>query len=396
MSFWERLPRPILGLAPMDGVTDAPFRRMVARQGKPDVTFTEFTHVNDMCRAPEYLLDSLLYGEEERPIVAQIYGKDPELFYIAAQLVGELGFDGLDINMGCPSRNVANSGSGAGLIRTPELARRIVEAARRGLDDWAAGAPLPAERLRPGRVELIRRMNEARTGRPSVTRRALPLSIKTRIGYDSDVAERWIKWLLESAPAAVTIHGRTLEQMYRGRSDWAAIARAADRARGTGTLVLGNGDIQSLAEAAARIEETGVDGVLVGRGVLGEPWFFQEAARARAEWRDGARASGGGDWNRSATPDARFAALLDHARLFEQLCGRARFPHVRKHLAWYCKGFPHAAAMRARMVRASCADEVETIVREFEPAVVPPSPVCFGTHPATQPDRVQQMTGLAS
>ncbi len=364
MSFWDTLPRPIVGLAPMDGVTDAPFRQIVARYGKPDVTFTEFTHVNDICRAPDFLLDSLIYSELERPIVAQIYGNNPELFYVAAQVIGELGFDGLDLNMGCPSRNVANSGSGAGLIRTPELARAIVDATRRGLDDWAHGAVFPADRLRTGRRALIERMNEARCGRRTVPRRALPLSIKTRLGYDSDVIDRWMTWLVESAPAAITVHGRTLEQMYRGRADWSAIARAVMCVRGTKTLILGNGDIHSLGEASRRIAETGVDGVLVGRGTLGEPWFFERVEQVRRGCGQDSTLDDG-----SVHPPValatRFSVMLDHARVFESSTTRSRFPHVRKHLAWYCKGFPHAASMRARLVRASCADDVEAIVREY-------------------------------
>src|SRR5437879_6522319 len=103
MSFWQSLTRPIIGMAPMDGVTDTTFRHTVAMYGKPDVSFTEFTHVHDVCRGPEFLLDSLIYHEAERPIVAQLYGKEPDLFYQAAHAVCELGFDGLDINMGCPS-----------------------------------------------------------------------------------------------------------------------------------------------------------------------------------------------------------------------------------------------------------------------------------------------------
>jgi len=131
--FWARLPHPIIGLAPMDGVTDAPFRFMVAAQGRPDVIFTEFTSVMDICRGPAHMLSSLIYSEAERPVVAQLYGKDPAVFYQAAHIVCELGFDGLDINMGCPSRNVASSGSGAGLIRTPDLAHEIMRAARQGI-----------------------------------------------------------------------------------------------------------------------------------------------------------------------------------------------------------------------------------------------------------------------
>lgn len=368
MSFWDRLPRPIVGLAPMDGVTDATFRRVVARAGKPDVTFTEFTHVNDICRAPDFLLDSLIYSEEERPVVAQIYGKDPELFFVAAQLIGALGFDGLDINMGCPSRSVAHSGSGAGLIRTPDVARAIVTAAQRGLDAWADGAPVPFDRVRNGRADLIARMNEVRSGATTVARRRLPLSIKTRLGYDADVIDWWVAWLLDSRPAAITIHGRTLEQMYRGRADWRAIARAVEGARGTGTLLLGNGDVQSLGEAAARIGETGVDGVLVGRGALGEPWFFRSlpsTADARAAWSSGPRELPETP-TLTVTRATRFAAMLDHAQVFESLNGRARFQHIRKHLAWYCKDFPHAASMRARLVRASSVEDVRGIVETFE------------------------------
>ncbi|MCK6499856.1 MAG: tRNA-dihydrouridine synthase family protein, partial [Nitrospira sp.] len=135
MSVWDALPHPIFGLAPMDGVTDAAFRRMVAAQGRPDVTFTEFTNVSDICRGPERLMSTLIYSEAERPIVAQLYGKDPALFYRAAQVVCELGFDGLDVNMGCPSKNVAASGSGAALIKTPDLAHAILRATKQGLDD---------------------------------------------------------------------------------------------------------------------------------------------------------------------------------------------------------------------------------------------------------------------
>src|SRR4029078_1053975 len=147
----------------MDGVTDSAFRLMTARQGKPDVIFTEFTHVHDVCRGPECILDSLHYHEAERPIVAQLYGKDPDLFYQAAHVVCELGFDGLDINMGCPSRNVASSGSGAGLIRTPDLAHAIMRAARQGIADWTAGQTLSAAGVKAARAGVICRMNDTRT-----------------------------------------------------------------------------------------------------------------------------------------------------------------------------------------------------------------------------------------
>lgn len=362
MNFWKALPRPVLGLSPMDGVTDATFRRMVARLGKPDVTFTEFTHVHDVCRGPEFLLDSLIYHEDERPIVAQLYGKDPELFYQAAHAVCELGFDGLDINMGCPSRNVASSGSGAGLIRTPDLAHAIMRAARQGIADWAAGQTPEGAGIKPARAESIRRLNERRgCGTPPV-RRAIPVSVKTRLGYDEIIVERWIEHLLIESPSVISLHGRTLQQMYRGEADWSAIARAARVVRGTGTMLFGNGDVQSLQEIVRRVRETGVDGVLVGRAALGAPWFFRggEAVRRAVRTEEPA---GTEPWQPSLA--ARFDILLEHAREFESHCGRDQFRRMRKHLGWYCKGFPHAAALRAALFRVSSVAEVEAVLADY-------------------------------
>lgn len=349
----------------MDGVTDAGFRSVVAQQGKPDVIFTEFTHVHDVCRGPEHLLDTLIYSEIERPIVAQLYGNDPDLFYRAAYAVCELGFDGLDINMGCPSKSVASSGSGAGLIRTPELARAILREATRGIDDWASGRTLEQAGFQPEKVAVFRRLNERRGGEMrGERRRPIPLSVKTRIGYDAVMVEPWLEQLVAERPAAISLHGRTLKQMYRGSADWSAIARAARMVRGTGVLLFGNGDIQSLHEAAARVRETGVDGVLVGRAVLGAPWFFKEKEQVRKVVQRTNEA--GIRWNERDVPlSRRFAVLLDHARQFEAFCGPYRFYRMRKHLAWYCKGFPRAAALRARMVRVSSIGELESILDDY-------------------------------
>jgi tRNA-dihydrouridine synthase len=315
MSFWQSLTGPIIGMAPMDGVTDATFRHTVALQGKPDVSFTEFTHVHDVCRGPEFLLDSLVYHEVERPIVAQLYGKDPDLFYQAAHAVCELGFDGLDVNMGCPSRSVALSGSGAGLIRTPDLAHAIMQATRQGIADWAAGQTLERAGLKLGRVEAIQRMNQQRQAARPLVRSIIPLSVKTRLGYDVAIVDRWIEHLLMEQPAVISLHGRTLQQMYRGEADWSAIARAREIARGSGTLLFGNGDVHSLQDVVRRVRETGVDGVLVGRATLGAPWFFQQKEEARTLLQQQLP----GEGPEPATPslDARFELLLDHARRFE-------------------------------------------------------------------------------
>lgn len=371
MNFWSLLPQPIIGLAPMDGVTDATFRRIVAAQGRPDITFTEFTNVHDVCRGPEFLLSTLIYSEQERPVVAQLYGKDPALFYIAAHAVCELGFDGLDINMGCPSRNVAASGAGAGLIRTPELAHDIMRAAKQGIDDWAAGQSPEAAGFKPARAEVLRAMNRQRGSADVPVRRRIPLSIKTRLGYDSVVIEDWVAHLLKEEPVAISIHGRTLEQMYRGEADWSAIARAARIARGTGTLILGNGDVHCWRDIARRVRECEVQGVLVGRGVLGSPWFF----RAKKRVRQVIRTDGVGEQAEAELVEEqvslreRMNVMLEHARQFELLCGQEQFRRMRKHLGWYCKGFPYAAALRARMFQVSSAAEVTEMIEESWPSM---------------------------
>lgn len=353
----------------MDGVTDAAFRRVVASQGRPDITFTEFTNVNEICRGPDHLLSSLIYSEAERPIVAQLYGKDPEQFYRAAQVVCELGFDGLDINMGCPSKSVAASGSGAALIKTPDLAHAILRAAKQGLQDWAAGQSIHTQGFKPSRIGFVHELNYRRSGSPVVPRRLLPLSVKTRLGFDCVVVERWVEHLLEVRPAAIIVHGRTLQQMYRGAADWSAIAEAAKLARGTETLILGNGDLNTLVDAVRRAAESRVQGVLVGRGTLGAPWFFREKEQARRAFNEGLDLSAlpATMWEPPVSLHHRMQVMLDHARQYEAIAGLECFRSIRKHLGWYCKAFPHAAAMRGKMFGVSNVEDVERIVAEFCP-----------------------------
>lgn len=366
MNFWLNLPRPIIGLSPMDGVTDACFRSVIANQGKPDVTFTEFTHVHDVCRGPEVQLETLLYSEVERPIVAQLYGKDPDLFYQAAQAVCELGFDGLDINMGCPSKSVASSGSGAGLIRTPELARSLIQAARRGIDDWAQGQTLRQAGFKQARIDAFHRLNCRRGSATPTSRRTVPLSVKTRVGYDEITVEAWLEQLLKEQPTVISLHGRTLKQMYRGSADWSAISRAAAMAKRSGTLLLGNGDIQRPSDIVSRVRETGVDGVLVGRAALGAPWFFRFKEQVRQLASESLKIGETTDPGPAVLQEERFAILVDHAQQFQALYGQEQFYRMRKHLGWYCKGFPHAASLRAQMVRVSSIDELNELLADFQ------------------------------
>lgn len=213
---------------------------------------------------------------------------------------------------------------------------------------------------------MIRTMNRARAGEDAPRRRLIPVSVKTRLGYDSVIVAEWIAHLLHERPAAISLHGRTLAQMYRGEADWTAIARATRLVQGTGTLLLGNGDVHAIGDVVRRVRETGVHGILVGRGTLGSPWFFgkKEVARAALQSDD---AAGLDQWDRQDGQDAmvhsqRFRVMIEHARTFEAIFGRARFPRMRKHLGWYCKGFPHAAALRNSMVRASSAEDVERLL----------------------------------
>ncbi len=351
-SFWETLPHPIIALAPMDGVTDAPYRKIHAEIGRPAITFTEFTNVQGLWRGDIRLLDAFLYDEAERPAVAQLFGSTLEDFYRATIMVCELGFDGVDINMGCPSKCVAGKGGGAGLIRTPLLAQDIIRQTKRATEDWANGQTLEGIGLAPERIARIRQMNRARTQTESGTipRRLIPVSVKTRLGFDSIIIEDWVQVLLEMEPVNISLHGRTLRQMYTGQADWDAIGRAAAIVRQTKTTILGNGDIHSAEEAKRRIAETGVHGVLIGRGSMGNPWIFQEAQDHPAAHRP--------------TPRERLTTALYHARLFDRLLPGHRFVELRKHLSWYCRDFYDASTLRRQLVQSNAVSEVERLIEE--------------------------------
>lgn len=365
MSFWHDIPKPIIGLSPMDGVTDASFRWIAAKHGAPDITVTEFVNVEAAIHAPHTLIRDFTYSEIERPIIAQIYGHTPDLFYKAAHVVCEMGFDGLDINMGCPAKNVAASGSGAALIRTPELAREIIRSARQGIADWVAGQTLDDLRLRHKFMDTVIASNELRTGSSDlvVTRKLIPLSVKTRIGYDEIVIDDWIGTLLAENPVAISIHGRTLKQGYKGDADWDAIARAVDVAKNTPTLILGNGDLKDMADVYRRVRQYGVDGVLLGRAAEGNPWVFRTKEQLK-------RALACGDTPPQAPApislDNRFRVIVEHAQHFETYVQIRNFVSMRKHLIWYCRDFRGAAELRSKMVRVNNSAEVIQCLSDYQ------------------------------
>ncbi|MBX5451975.1 tRNA dihydrouridine synthase, partial [Thermogemmatispora sp.] len=324
-SFWETIPQPIVGLAPMDGVTDAPCRTMHGLYGRPDLVITEFTNVEGLWRGSDRIFRDFLYTPAERPVVAQIFGNNPESFYRAAHVVCELGFDGVDINMGCPAKSVASRGGGAALIRTPELAKEIIRATQRGVRDWANGQTLEDLGMEPERIQRIRQMNEERIriwgDQPRSERRLIPVSVKTRLGYDSIVIKDWVQHLLETEPFAISLHGRTLVQHYKGEANWEAIATAAEIVRQTDTLILGNGDIHSLYEAAKRIRETGVHGVLIGRASLGNPWIFRDRERMKSLLQAGLEPTEADLPPPNPSREERLLMALEHARIYTRLKG---------------------------------------------------------------------------
>jgi nifR3 family TIM-barrel protein len=363
MSFWQQIRKPIIGLAPMDGITDASFRFMTAKYGAPDITFTEFVNVETACYAPQALLRDMTYSDIERPVIAQIYGHTPEAFYKIAHVICELGFDGVDINMGCPARKVAAKGSGAALIRNPALAQSIIRTVKRAVADWSAGQTLSDLHMRSELIAGVKIVNQTRFGQDCSPRgRAIPVSVKTRIGYDRIAIDDWLRTLLDEELSAITLHGRTLQQQYRGCADWEAIAQAAEIAKTSTTLILGNGDLRDLNDVYRRVRATGVDGVLVGRAAQGDPWLFRSKDQLKHALARNERMEIGA----AAVPLVqRLNVVLEHAAHFEALWGASCFTAMRKHLAWYCRSIPNAAALRAQVVRMNSFAELSECLERY-------------------------------
>jgi nifR3 family TIM-barrel protein len=337
-GFWADLPQPILGLSPMDNVTNAAYRFMMAKYSKPAVMMTKFTTAKGIRANAERLLVDFLYDPSERPVVAQLFGADPAAFYLAAGVAAALGFDGIDINMGCPAKNIAERGAGASLIRDPERAKEIIRETRRGVEDWAAGKSL-AEMEVP--TVIIEAVEKRRAELGLADRAVIPVSVKTRIGYDEIVIEDWVRHLLEEQPVAITVHGRTLKQLYTGFADWEAIGRAANIIRQTPTLVLGNGDLPSLAVARERCTTYNLHGALLGRATFGNPWIFSET---------------------TPTWEERLQVALEHARYLDKVMEGKAFIRMRKHLLDYTKGFEGARELRQQLMRITTLAEVEAIL----------------------------------
>jgi len=272
----------------------------------------------------------------------------------------------LDVNMGCPSKKVAALGSGAALIQDPPRAKAIVQACRKGIAHWASGAPLTICEHYPLVADWL---VQVRGDFPEIAvheRLPIPVSVKTRIGVGEIVIEDWIAHLLEVEPTAISIHGRTLRQGYRGDANWDMIAKAVASAAGSGTLILGNGDIKSMPEVISRVRKTGVDGVLIGRAAVGNPWIFHKKEVVRALLRsreDISESQLAMIAKKKVLPHERFFVALQHARLYEAMYGEQFFNGMRKHLGSYCRDFSGARALRSKIVRTNNVVEVETLIR---------------------------------
>jgi len=336
-NFWETLPKPILALAPLEDVTDAAFRRIIAQRGRPDVIFCEFTSADGLVLADEKgqkkLRRKLLFSEIERPIVAQFFSSVPEHMEAAARIAAEMGFDGVDINMGCPDRAVEKSGCGAAMIKQPALAREIIRAAQRGFSQC-------------GTSDVRHPMS------------LIPVSVKTRLGYNKDDLEEWLPELLAEAPAAITIHARTRKEMSDVPARWERIKRAVeirDAVQGVSvrgessykTLIIGNGDLKDCADARAKCEETGADGAMLGRAIYGNPWLFQKR----------------GFVNPFPTPQERIETLAEHIKLFDELLGDvSNFATMKKHFKAYISGWDGAKELRTRLMGVKDALSAQSIL----------------------------------
>lgn len=315
-NVWQELAhtsKPFLALAPLDGVTDFVFREIVAQTAKPDVLFTEFTNVDALLsKGYDRTIPRPRFSEIQRPIIAQIWGTDPKNFYTVTKLVKELGFDGIDINMGCPDRAVMKIGSGASLIKNPNLAGEIIAATRDGA-------------------------------------RGLPISVKTRIGINTVMTEIWMTYLLEQKLDALTIHGRTVKELSKVPAHWDEIAKVVKLCDQIfpDTIIVGNGDIKSRKEAVRAHEVYGVDGVMIGRGIFANPWVFEKTSKIH-------------------TYQESLCLLLKHTKLFCDTYPHPRaYSVMKKFFKMYVKAFPGADELKKQLMTTKNFSEAEALVTPY-------------------------------
>ena len=321
-NFWKDIDGPILALAPMEDVTDTSFRELVAGISEQDclhVLFTEFTAVDGMNHpvGKKRVGERLIVSDAERQIlkdknirlVAQIWGKKPEVFHkVVREITEEFDFDGLDINMGCPVKNVVKQGCCSALIDQPTLAKEIILASKEATH--------------------------------------LPVSVKTRTGIKQHNTERWIEQIIETNPAAITLHGRTQKQQSDGEANWDEIAKAVQLRNSLSPEIpiLGNGDLTSYAQTLDYSEKYGVDGGMIGRGIFHDPWFFNSIQQVPSKIQ-------------------RLETLALHTQLFERNWGGIKnFNILKRFYKIYVNGFEGAASLRAKLMGTNNYGDVYQII----------------------------------
>lgn len=291
----------------MEDVTDTVFRQLIAKWGPADVYFTEFTNAEGLGSAgKERVLHRWKYTEVERPLVAQIWGINPEMHYESAKMAAKLGFDGVDINMGCPVKKIVKKGACSALINNPDLAAEIIKATQEG-----AGG--------------------------------LPISVKTRIGFDKIATEDWVTFLLNQKIQALTLHGRIAKQMSDKKADWLEIEKAVSIKNTVSpeTILIGNGDVKSLKEIDEKVQSHKVDGVMIGRGIFEDVVLFNP--------------------NKSigelSTSD-KLNLLKEHIELFTKTWGDDKgYYNLKKYFKIYIKGFDGAVKIRSDLMQTKSAEE---------------------------------------
>lgn len=322
-SFWNKLSKPFFVQAPMADVTDCVFRKIIADRGKPDVLMTEFVSADGLAHpaARERLMIDLAYSEGERPVVAQIFSSKPENMKAAAALARELGFDGVDINMGCPVRTINKQLAGAEMIRDPKLAQEVIAAAKEGAGE-------------------------------------LPVSVKSRIGYSKiDEFEGWMQTLLETKPAAITMHLRTKKELSKVPAHWELAHLMQEFRSDSDTLIIANGDVTGLADAKEKAKQAGLDGVMIGRAIYGNPWLYSGKSKDEISWTE------------------RLDTMLEHTKEFERVFiadpksndinPYKGFAIMRKFYGAYVAGHPRAKQFKMALMETRSAAEVEDVIKEF-------------------------------
>ncbi len=315
-TFWQDLAqkkKPFFALAPMDGATDSIFRRVVAETAPPDVFFTEFTNVEGLFSAGrKHIERRLFYSKKERPLIAQVWGLNPEHFYKAAQLLGERKFDGVDINMGCPVHSVTMRGACSALIKNPQLAKEIILATKEGSGQ-------------------------------------LPVSVKTRIGFNTIQTEEWIRFLLDQDLDALTVHGRTAKEMSKVPAHWDEIGKVIllrDEMRKK-TIIIGNGDIKSVSEGQEKATRYKLDGIMIGRGIFENIWVFKE------------------DFDpTSISLKKRLEILQYHLLLYEkETKEKLPFQTLKKYFKIYIRDFDGASELRMKLMETKSVSEVHPLLQ---------------------------------